>query len=100
MPQSAEQFVGNAVNLSCSADGFPAPDITWTFRAMNFTNGTVISKNSTYSDSTIIISELLLSHGGVYTCQINSPAVVTLSSSEATVVVLDGKIRNLKYITM
>ena len=93
MPQSTEQFIGSAVNLSCSADGFPVPDITWTFSAMTFINGTVISKNSTYSKSTVIISKLLLSHGGLYSCQINSPAVVTSSSSRATVVVLDGKIK-------
>ena len=91
MPQSTEQFTGSAVNLSCSADGFPVPDITWTFLSMNFTIGTLISKNSTYSESFVMISELLLSNGGVYSCQINSPAVVISSSSEATIVVLDGK---------
>ena len=92
MPQSAEGFIGSAVNLSCSADGFPAPDIMWAFRGMSFTNETIISTNSTYTESTIVITELLPSHGGVYSCQISSAAVSVSSSSEATVVVLGGKI--------
>ena len=99
MPQSTEQFINSGVILSCSADGFPVPDIMWTFQTMTFTNGTVISRNSTYSESTVVISTLLLSHGGVYSCQINSSAVVTSSSSKATVAVLGGKIKQLYVCT-
>ena len=92
MPQSTEGFIGSALNLSCSAEGFPVPDIMWNFHGMNFTNETVISTDSTYTESTIVITELLPSHGGVYSCQISSVAASVSSSSEATVVVLGGKI--------
>ena len=92
VPQSVEAFIGTAVNLPCSADGFPAPVITWTFQAMPFTNETVNSSNSTYTESTIVITNLLLSHGGRYSCQIDSDAVVMSSSSSATVAVIGGKI--------
>ena len=69
---------------------------------MTFTNRIVISRNSTYSESTVVISTLLLSHGGVYSCQINSSAVVTSSSSEAIVAVLGGKMKTIvsTYINM
>ena len=92
VPQSAEEFIGNALNLSCSADGFPVPDITWLFQGMILTNETVNITNSTYIESTIVITDLLLSHGGVYACEIDSPAAVMSSSSNATIVVIGGKI--------
>ena len=91
VPQSVEALIGSAVNLSCSADGFPAPVITWTFQAMPFTNETVNSSNSTYTESTIVITNLLLSHGGSYSCQIDSDAAVMPISSEANVTVIGGK---------
>ena len=92
MPQSVEAFIGASVNLSCSADGFPAPVITWTLQAMPFTNETINSTNSTYAESTIVINNLLLSHGGTYSCQIESNATVMPISSNAMVAVLGGKI--------
>ena len=90
VPQSAEEFIGSAVNLSCSADGFPAPDITWLFQGMNFTNETVNIINSTYTESAIVITYLMLNHGGVYSCNINSVATPLLSQSIATVAVISG----------
>ena len=90
-PQSVEEFTGTAVNLSCAADGFPAPVITWTFEGMPFTNETVNSSNSIYTESTIVITNLLLSHGGIYICHINGAGTVMLSSN-ATVGVIGGKI--------
>ena len=92
VPQSAEEFIGSAVNLSCSADGFPVPDITWLFQGMIFTNETVNITNSTYTESTIVITDLMLCHGGVYSCEIDSSAVVMSSSSDATVAVIGSKI--------
>ena len=80
------------MNLSCSADGFSVPDITWLFQGMNFTNETINITNSTYSESTIVITDLMLSHGGVYSCEIDSSAAIMSSSNDATVVVIGGKI--------
>ena len=92
VPQSVEAFIGTAVNLPCSADGFPVPDITWTFQGMSFTNETVNSSNSTYTESTIVITNLLLRHGGSYSCEIESAATVMTSRSSATLTVIGGKI--------
>ena len=97
-PQSVEAFIGAAVNLSCSADGFPVPDITWTFQGMPFTNETVNSSNSTYTESTIVITNLLLSHGGSYSCQISGAGTVTLSNN-ATLEVIGGKTFNTYVCT-
>ena len=59
---------------------------------MPFTNETVNSSNSTYTESTIVITNLLLSHGGSYSCQIESAAaVMSNSSSSTTVTVIGGK---------
>ena len=57
MPQEVEQFIGTPVNLFCSADGFPAPDIMWTFGGMMFEDETVNSTTSTYAESTIVITK-------------------------------------------
>ena len=92
VPQSVEEFIGSPVNLSCSADGFPVPDITWLFQGMTYTNETVNTTNSTYTESTIIITDVILSHGGIYSCEIDSPALVMSSTSDATVTVISGKI--------
>ena len=81
------------MNLSCSADGFPVPEITWLFQGMSFTNETINNTNSMYTESTIAITDLMLSHGGVYTCEIDSPAVVMSSNYDATVAVIGGKMR-------
>ena len=91
VPQSAEEFIGSAVNLSCSADGFPAPSITWYFQGMIFPNETVNSTNSTNAESTIVITDLMLSHGGTYTCVIDNDAVMMSLSHDATVAVISGK---------
>ena len=94
VPQSKEALIGTAVNLSCSTDGFPIPDITWLFQGMSFTNEIVNITNSTYTESTIVITDLMLSHGGVYSCEIESVANVIPSTSEAVLAVIDGKIKH------
>ena len=91
-PQSVAAFINTAVGLSCSADGFPTPDITWSFQAKALTNETASIFNSTYTESTLVITNLLLSHGGNYLCQISSNAVVMPMSSEVTVTVIVGEI--------
>jgi len=91
-PQSVASFISTAVGLSCSADGFPVPDITWSFQATTLINETASILNSTYTESIIVITNLLLSHGGNYSCQISSNAVIMPISSEATVTVIGGKI--------
>ena len=58
---------------------------------MLFTNETVNSSNSTYTESTIVITNLLLSHGGRYSCQIDSDAIVMPINNEAIVTVIGGK---------
>ena len=58
---------------------------------MSFTNETVNSSNSTYTESTIVITNLLLSHGGSYSCQIDSDTVIMPINSEAIVTVIGGK---------
>ena len=90
-PENVEMLIGSAVNLLCSANGFPAPDITWSFQGMPFNNNTVDSTNFTYSESTIVITDLMLSDGGTYSCSINSDAIAMPSTSEADVAVIGGK---------
>ena len=83
-------MIGTAVNLSCSANGFPAPDITWSFEGMNFTNETASYSNSTYAESTIVIANVLFSHRGNYSCQISGAGIVMFSDN-ATLEVTGGK---------
>ena len=91
VPQSVEAFIGTMLNLSCSADGFPVPDITWLFQGMSYPNETVNSTDSTIAESTIVITDLMLSHGGTYTCVIDSDATIMPQSHDAVVVVISGK---------
>ena len=79
------------MNLSCSADGFPSPSITWLFQGMSYPNETVNSTDFTSAESTIVITDLMLSHGGTYTCVIDSDATIMSHSRDATVVVISGK---------
>ena len=91
-PQSVEEFTGMPVNLTCSADGFPAPVIMWTFQDMPYTDGIVNStmSTSTFTESTIVIDNIMLSDGGDYQCIIDSDAIMVLRNSNATVAVIDG----------
>ena len=91
VPQSVEAFIGTMLNLSCSADGFPVPDITWLFQGMPYPNETVNNTDSTIAESTIVITDLMLNHGGTYTCVIDSDATIMSHSYDATVVVISGK---------
>ena len=79
------------LNLSCSADGFPVPDITWLFQGMSYPNETINNTDSTIAESTIVITDLMLDHGGTYTCVIDSDAIIMSRSHDATVVVISGK---------
>ena len=94
-PQNVEELIGNSVNLSCSAEGFPVPEITWFFNdMMMITNETTTtnSTNVTNIESILMIPDLALSDGGDYSCQIDSAATsMPLSSSTAIVTVIGGK---------
>ena len=90
-PQSVEASISSAVNLSCSADGFPMPVIRWFFQGMNFTGNTVNSTNSTFAESTIVITDLMISDGGMYSCEINNAAIVIARTSDVAITVIDGK---------
>ena len=90
-PQSIEASISSAVNLSCSADGFPTPVITWFFQGMNFTSNTVDSANSTFAESTIVITDLMITDGGMYSCEINNVAIVMARTHAVTITVTGGK---------
>ena len=94
MPQDEEAFVGTSLNLSCSADGFPAPNIMWYYQGM--ISEIVNSRNSTYIESTIVITDLMLSNGGNYSCEIDSMASTMPSNMTATVAVIEGKMNNIQ----
>ena len=98
VPQDVEAFIGMAMNLSCSADGFPAPHITWYFRGMLFTSEIVNSTHSTYTESTIVITNLMLSDRGDYICEIDRMAITMSPNRTAAVVVIAGKINYIQVI--
>ena len=86
-PQNVEAFINTMVNFSCSADGFPTPSITWYFHGTMFPNETINSVDSTIAESSIVITDLMLSHGGTYTCVIDNDAS---HSHDATVIAIGG----------
>jgi len=88
MPQDKEVTVGSQVNLSCSADGFPVPTISWLYNNMVITDGVV---NTTRSSSILILSSVQFNNTGDYVCQIISTAM----NSTATVNAVVGKL----YVT-
>ena len=98
MPQDIEEFVGMAMNLSCSADGFPAPNIMWYYQGM--ISKTVSSTSSTYTESTIVITDLMLSNGGDYACEISSMANRMPSNMTAMVAVIEGKMNYIQVIIL
>ena len=68
------------------------PMITWLFQGMPFMDNTVNSTKYTYVESTIVLTNLMLTDGGSYSCQIYSAAIVMSDSRDATLAVLTGKI--------
>ena len=78
------------MNLSCSADGFPVPDIRWYFQSTPFTTESVKSTNVTYTESIIVINSLMLSDGGIYECIIDNDAMMVSNNHSTTVAVIDG----------
>ena len=82
--------------MSCSADGFPTPDITWFFQAMNYTGTSVYIANSIFVESTIVLTDLMISDGGMFSCEINSAAIVMARTSDVTITVISG----MTYICM
>jgi len=91
MPQDVEVIAGREVNLSCSADGFPVPTISWLYNDMEITNGVVSVETDTVSNSTLTLSNLQLSATGDYVCQITSTAITMSVNSTATVNAVVGK---------
>ena len=71
----------------------------WYFEDMIFANDTVDITNSTYAESTIVITDLMLSNGGTYACEINGMANALRSNRTATVAVIGGKINYIQEIT-
>ena len=51
-------------------------------------NETVNSTNSTYAESTIVINNLMLSHGGSYFCRIYSDAIMVARIHVSTIAVI------------
>ena len=66
--------------------------ITWSLETMPYMGNTVDYANSTYSESTIVLTNVMLTDGGSYSCQIDSAAIVMAVSSDATLAVIGGKI--------
>ena len=79
------------MNLSCSADGFPAPNITWFFQGMNYTGTSLYNATSTFAESTAVLTGLMLTDGGIYSCEINSAAIDMARTSDVTITVIGGK---------
>ena len=74
-------FQGNGVQLNCTFDGLPVPNITWTSP-----NGSVLTSQShfmiqsTNTSTTLTISVVGLGDSGTYTCNaINSIGVSSTS---------------------
>ena len=60
---------GSSVNLTCAAEGYPAPKICWEFRNETVSCQTT-EQGDTKSESTIELTSLYpRQHGGMYTCK-------------------------------
>ena len=68
------------------------PMITWSFQGMPYMGDTVDYANSTYSESTIVFTNVMLTDGGSYSCRIDSAAIVMSVSRDAILAVIGGKI--------
>ena len=53
---------------------------------------TVNNTNSTYAESTIVLTNLMLTDGGSYSCEVDTAAIVMPDSRDATLAVIGGKI--------
>ena len=67
------------------------PMITWFFQGMSYTGTSVYNANSTFAESTIVLTDLTISDGGMYSCEINSAAIEMPHTSDVTITVIGGK---------
>ena len=92
MPQDTEVIVGTQVMLSCSADGFPVPTISWLYNDMIITDGITSDMTATVTSSRLSLSSVQLNNTGDYVCQITSTVVTMSLNSTATVNGVVGKL--------
>ena len=92
MPQNAEVIVGDPVTLSCSADGFPTPTISWLYNNMEITGGVTSNMSTIEVESTLSLPNVQLNVTGNYVCQITSIAVEMPVNSTATVHAIVGEL--------
>ena len=61
---------------------------------MNYTGNPVnnVNASSTFAESTIMLTDLMISDGGMYSCEINSAAIVMARTSDISITVIGGKI--------
>ena len=92
MSQDVEVTVGSQLMLSCSADGFPVPTISWLFNDMEITDGISSDGTATAPSSTLTLSSVELNNTGDYVCQITSTAVTMSVNSTIAVDGVVGKL--------
>ena len=81
-------LAGSRVQLSCPADGFPKPSISWQ------RNGEALETSDESGDS-LVITKLRVGDQGIYTCTATNVFGFDSSSSSYTVL---GKATIYKYI--
>ena len=58
---------------------------------MSYTGISEYSANSTFAESTAVLTGLMLTDGGMYSCEINSAAIDMARTSDVNITVIDGK---------
>ena len=92
MPQNAEVIVGDPVTLSCTADGFPTPTISWLFNNMEIMDGVTSNMSTNAVESTLSLSNVQFNITGDYVCQVSGIAVETPVNRTATVYAVVGEL--------
>ena len=100
MPQDTEVLVGTQLMLSCSADGFPVPTISWLYNDMIITDGITSDMNTTVSSSTLSLSSVQLNNTGDYVCQMTSTVVTMSLNSIATVNAVLSKLIYVHFVSL
>ena len=83
---------GGNTTISCTAEGFPAPNVTWYHNGTEIIDPVTTSTNGVVVSSSVLVSLAMANDSGQYTCNFTSPVSVYSVVTATIQVLVQGRI--------